>query len=86
MTVLSDKWIKKIAKQKGMIRPFVSKQIRKGKFFSVRLCLEVVALVCGYICRKAIIMKSTQIQVSAIVEDMDSFSGKFSNTFISSTP
>jgi len=31
MTVLSDKWIKKIAKQKGMIRPFVSKQVRKGK-------------------------------------------------------
>ena len=32
MTVLSDKWIKKIAKQKGMIRPFVDKQVRKGKF------------------------------------------------------
>ena len=31
MTVLSDKWIKKIAKQKGMIRPFVEKQVRKGK-------------------------------------------------------
>ena len=31
MTVLSDKWIKKIAKQKGMIKPFVSKQVRKGK-------------------------------------------------------
>ena len=30
MTVLSDKWIKKAA-QKGMIRPFVDKQIRKGK-------------------------------------------------------
>ena len=28
MTVLSDKWIKK---QKGMIRPFVSKQVRRGK-------------------------------------------------------
>ena len=31
MSVLSDKWIKKNAKSKGMIRPFVSKQIRKGK-------------------------------------------------------
>ena len=31
MTVLSDKWIKKIAKTKGMIKPFVSKQVRKGK-------------------------------------------------------
>ena len=30
MTVLSDKWIKKKA-QKGMIRPFVDKQVRKGK-------------------------------------------------------
>ena len=31
MTVLSDKWIKKNAKLKGMIKPFVSKQVRKGK-------------------------------------------------------
>ena len=31
MTVLSDKWIKKIAKQNGMIKPFVDKQVRKGK-------------------------------------------------------
>ena len=31
MTILSDKWIKKSAKQKGMIRPFVDKQVRKGK-------------------------------------------------------
>ena len=31
MTVLSDKWIKKTAKQKGMIKPFVDKQVRKGK-------------------------------------------------------
>ena len=31
MAVLSDKWIKKIAKSKGMIKPFVDKQIRKGK-------------------------------------------------------
>ena len=30
MTVLSDKWIKKAA-LKGMIKPFVSKQVRKGK-------------------------------------------------------
>ena len=32
MTVLSDKWIKKAAKQNGMIKPFVDKQVRKGKF------------------------------------------------------
>ena len=31
MPVLSDKWIKKNAKLKGMIKPFVSKQVRKGK-------------------------------------------------------
>ena len=31
MTVLSDKWIKKMAKTQGMIKPFVSKQSRKGK-------------------------------------------------------
>ena len=31
MTVLSDKWIEKLSKTKGMIKPFVSKQIRKGK-------------------------------------------------------
>ena len=31
MAVLSDKWIKKIALGKGMIKPFVSKQVRKGK-------------------------------------------------------
>ena len=31
MSVLSDKWIKKMAKEKAMIKPFVSKQIRKGK-------------------------------------------------------
>ena len=31
MPVLSDKWIKKNAKFKGMIKPFVSKQVRKGK-------------------------------------------------------
>ena len=31
MSVLSDKWIKQAAKTKGMIKPFVSKQIRKGK-------------------------------------------------------
>ena len=30
MTVLSDKWIKKAA-QKGMIKPFVNSQVRKGK-------------------------------------------------------
>jgi len=31
VTVLSDKWIKNAASKKGMIRPFVSKQVRKGK-------------------------------------------------------
>ena len=31
MSVLSDKWIKKTAKTKGMIKPFVDKQVRKGK-------------------------------------------------------
>ena len=31
MTVLSDKWIRKSAKIRGMIKPFVNKQVRKGK-------------------------------------------------------
>ena len=31
MTVLSDNWIKSAVKKNGMIKPFVSKQIRKGK-------------------------------------------------------
>ena len=31
MTVLSDKWIKKMVKASAMIKPFVSKQTRKGK-------------------------------------------------------
>ena len=31
MSVLSDKWIKKTAQTKGMIKPFVSKQVRRGK-------------------------------------------------------
>ena len=31
MPVLSDKWIRRIAKTKGMIKPFVGKQVRKGK-------------------------------------------------------
>ena len=31
MTVLSDKWIKKTSLTKGMIKPFISKQVRKGK-------------------------------------------------------
>ena len=31
MTVLSDKWIKNAASKKGMIKPFVSRQVRKGK-------------------------------------------------------
>ena len=32
MAVLSDKWIKKMALERGMIKPFVAKQTRKGKF------------------------------------------------------
>jgi dCTP deaminase len=31
MSVLSDKWIERAAKTKGMIRPFVRKQVRRGK-------------------------------------------------------
>ena len=31
MTVLSDKWIKNSAIKKGMIKPFVNRQVRKGK-------------------------------------------------------
>ena len=31
MPVLSDRWIKQAVKTKKMIKPFVSKQIRKGK-------------------------------------------------------
>ena len=34
MTVLSDKWIKKTAKQKGMIKPFVANRLEKEKFLS----------------------------------------------------
>ena len=30
MSILSDKSIKKMVKEKGMIRPFVEKQIRKN--------------------------------------------------------
>ena len=31
MTVRSDKWMRKMAKNNGMIKPFVSKQVGKGK-------------------------------------------------------
>ena len=31
MPVLSDKWIRRNVKLKGMIKPFVNKQVRKGK-------------------------------------------------------
>ena len=31
MTVLSDKWIKKAVQTKGIIKPFVDKQVRNGK-------------------------------------------------------
>ena len=41
MTVLSDKWITKMAKQKSMIKPFVSKQVRKGKFLLVYLLMDM---------------------------------------------
>ena len=37
MTVLSDRSIKKIVKEKGMIKPFIDKQMRKGKFLLVYL-------------------------------------------------
>ena len=41
MTVL-DKWIRKVVSQKGMIKPFVDKQIRKGKisYDSLDMTLE----------------------------------------------
>ena len=32
MSVLSDKWIKKTVKSHKMISPFISKQVRKGKY------------------------------------------------------
>ena len=41
MTVLSDRWIKKRA-QKGMIRPFINKQIRKGKFHMVYRLMDMM--------------------------------------------
>ena len=31
MTVLSDNWIKKMSLKENMIKPFISKQVRKGK-------------------------------------------------------
>ena len=31
MSVLSDKWIKRMSKHSKMINPFISKQVRKGK-------------------------------------------------------
>ena len=41
MSVLSDKWIKKTVKEKGMIKPFVSKQVRKGKSHSDYLLMDM---------------------------------------------
>ena len=38
MPVLSDKWIKKTAKTKKMITPFVDKQVRKGKISFGIIC------------------------------------------------
>ena len=40
MTVLSDKWIKNLATKKGMIKPFVNKQVRKGKFHLAYLLMD----------------------------------------------
>ena len=42
MAVLSDKWIKKISQTKRMIKPFVSKQVRKGKFLLVYLLMAMM--------------------------------------------
>ena len=39
MAVLSDKWIKK-ASLKGMIKPFVDKQVRKGKI-SLKITMKL---------------------------------------------
>ena len=39
MTVLSDKWIKRMAKTKNMIKPFISKQKRKGKEKQRKKCI-----------------------------------------------
>ena len=36
MTVLSDRWIKKMAQEKEMIKPFVSEQ-KRGKIISYGL-------------------------------------------------
>ena len=33
MSVLSDKWIKKMAMEKEMIKPFVEKQKKRGMYF-----------------------------------------------------
>ena len=35
MTVLSDKWIKKMSKEKGMISPFEDKQQKKMQYHMV---------------------------------------------------
>ena len=40
MTVLSDKWIKNLATKKGMIKPFVNKQVRKEKFHLAYLLMD----------------------------------------------
>ena len=37
MSVLSDRWIKKMALEKEMIKPFVSEQKKKGKIISYGL-------------------------------------------------
>ena len=45
MPVLSDKWIKKTAKTKEMIKPFVGKQVRKGK---ISLVFPLMDMMCGF--------------------------------------
>ena len=41
MSILSDRWIKKMVKNHKMISPFISKQTRKGKI-SYGLDFEVI--------------------------------------------
>ena len=48
MTVLSDKWIKKAAKQQQMIKPFVDKQVRKGKLMNKEFYLKTTLILIEY--------------------------------------
>ena len=58
MPVLSDKWIKKNAKSKGMIRPFISKQVRKGKFL---LAYHHTVMMPGYLMNLKYLLMLTQV-------------------------